>query len=546
MTMVLNLRGGDGRRELSVAESSQLFAGLLALDADGDPAEHAAVRPLVDESSASWPAVLDRAIDPSPRGVIGLVSESPAEAAVIACDLASWAGISGRDIVIVDGSVETPVIGKALGEHGDEGLVDAVLFGVSPSIVSRRTLTRGVRVVTAGSRPLSVESLFATPELGRVLRELKADNVLMVVPRAHLIHAGRFVDVLVVVARDADALVALAREGREAGVARSVGVLLCEPEAAVETPAPDHPETAAAMATRDEESGPWLEEGGDAARAAAPERQEAAEVVVSPAVARRNEFVRPEPTNSPFISEVTSEPVAPSGTGKKRKLQFGFVGWLAIAAIIIIVALTVFDMTLRPTRLAWREAETTELGELQTAREEAGETGPEGSGSGVEMIPTGDDASGGDQIPEGGTPEVVVEPEAGESADDAPREGIEPAPSSGGASAMKGGDVPAQDGHSTWIGDAAGDGESAPSLQGTGGPYVVLLSSHRLRSAAEWDAGRAASRGLPAEVVQVELPDSGTWYRVALAGGQPTLASAREVLDIVRELGYEGAWLVRE
>ena len=98
----------------------------------------------------------------------------------------------------------------------------------------------------------------------------------------------------------------------------------------------------------------------------------------------------------------------------------------------------------------------------------------------------------------------------------------------------------------TWVGEAEPGVEPGELLSGSGGPYVILLSSHKHRSAAEWEAARVEARGIPVVIVEAEVPDRGTWYRIALVGGHRTLASARAALDIIRELGYEGAWLTYE
>ncbi|MBD3347643.1 MAG: hypothetical protein GF400_00410, partial [Candidatus Eisenbacteria bacterium] len=88
-------------------------------------------------------------------------------------------------------------------------------------------------------------------------------------------------------------------------------------------------------------------------------------------------------------------------------------------------------------------------------------------------------------------------------------------------------------------------GAAAPErgVSGPGGPYIVYLSSHRIISAAEWEVEEAGERGVAAVVVDADVAGSGVWHRVAVRGGFPTLAEARNALDIVKDLGYEGAWV---
>ena len=526
MTMTVTLRSADGPDELARAEATGFFDELLAFDVKGDPPERAVVRPHADESAASWRGLLDRAIDASPGTIVGLVSETATEAATLACELASWSGASGRAVVVVDGSVETPVVDKALSEHGDEGLVDAVLFGVSPSVAARPTLTSGVRVLTTGSHPLAVESVFARDEMMRVLRGLAADTVLVILPRAYLRFAGGFLDVLVAIARDADGLVEMAREGGDAGIGRGVGVLLCDTQDLAEAPT-TAPAEAAAPAPAEEEPVAAQLEGIGAPGWEAGRAESGASAAGAKPAPRRNEFIPPERLDSPFLAEPRPEAAEAAVERRQSRLKFGFIGWFAIAAIVIVVALIVFDMTLRPKRLAWRGAGTTDVREHPAVVEDAVEADDDASTPSDEVAAAGEplDAAGdmgenGWEGREAAVPEGGVTKEEGESS------------------------VDVMD--AVWIEDGATTSERHAALSGSGGQYVILLSSHRLRSAAEWDVSQAEARGMAARTMEVELPESGTWYRVALAGAHPTLASARAALDMVKELGYEGAWLVRK
>ena len=77
------------------------------------------------------------------------------------------------------------------------------------------------------------------------------------------------------------------------------------------------------------------------------------------------------------------------------------------------------------------------------------------------------------------------------------------------------------------------------------GLYIVFTSSHRRERAAEYESGALRDLAVPVVVIPVELQDSGAWYRVAVDAGFGTVTEAAEVLDAVKELGYEGAWIER-
>jgi hypothetical protein len=77
------------------------------------------------------------------------------------------------------------------------------------------------------------------------------------------------------------------------------------------------------------------------------------------------------------------------------------------------------------------------------------------------------------------------------------------------------------------------------------GLYVVFTSSHKRETAAHRDVDALLRSGLPAALVAIELEDSGVWYRVAVDAGFRTLGETTDLLEVVRELGYEGAWIER-
>jgi hypothetical protein len=80
---------------------------------------------------------------------------------------------------------------------------------------------------------------------------------------------------------------------------------------------------------------------------------------------------------------------------------------------------------------------------------------------------------------------------------------------------------------------------------GPGGRYRIMVSSHRHEGPAVLEAGQLIERGVGAEVVATEVEGRGVWFRVVVSGGYPMLSAAREGLDTIKTLGYEGAWIER-
>jgi hypothetical protein len=72
-----------------------------------------------------------------------------------------------------------------------------------------------------------------------------------------------------------------------------------------------------------------------------------------------------------------------------------------------------------------------------------------------------------------------------------------------------------------------------------------MVSSHHREAAAEVEATELGELGVVAEVAAAEVAGRGTWFRVLVSGGYPTLARARAVLDTIKSFGYEGAWIER-
>jgi len=98
-------------------------------------------------------------------------------------------------------------------------------------------------------------------------------------------------------------------------------------------------------------------------------------------------------------------------------------------------------------------------------------------------------------------------------------------------------------------GTVAAGGPGGPGeplvISGPGGPYLVMVSSHHREASAEVEAAELNKKGVVTEIAAAEIEGRGTWFRIVVSGGYPTLARARAVLDTVKNLGYEGAWIER-
>jgi hypothetical protein len=87
--------------------------------------------------------------------------------------------------------------------------------------------------------------------------------------------------------------------------------------------------------------------------------------------------------------------------------------------------------------------------------------------------------------------------------------------------------------------------DGGTAISGPGGRYRIMISSHRHEGAAVFEAERLIQRGVGAEVVAKEVENRGMWFRVVVSGGYPILSAAREDLETIKALGYEGAWIER-
>jgi hypothetical protein len=100
-------------------------------------------------------------------------------------------------------------------------------------------------------------------------------------------------------------------------------------------------------------------------------------------------------------------------------------------------------------------------------------------------------------------------------------------------------------------GEPTASGETAEQrtgigIEGPGGRYRILVSSHKFRSDAGTEAAELEASGISTEIIPAVLPERGRWFRIVVKGGYPSWSSASEVLDTIKQLGYEGAWIERQ
>jgi len=93
--------------------------------------------------------------------------------------------------------------------------------------------------------------------------------------------------------------------------------------------------------------------------------------------------------------------------------------------------------------------------------------------------------------------------------------------------------------------EAAPETPAPTQVSGPGGRYVIYVSSHRTETAAIADAAALGELDVAGAVTRAEVGGSGTWYRVRVAGGYPTLQAAQQALEVVKGLSYVGAWIER-
>jgi len=616
------------------------------------PTRPVLVRPLVTDPSAAWVGPLQSIVPPEHGQRLGVTASSIELAAKLAADAAVWFADHGRRSVVIDGSIVAPVLGKPLPEDGDEGLVDAALFGVSTSLAARRTLASGVSVMTAGSYPVSVESVLGGDDFERVLASFAHDVLVFVIlpvefvpvaahaltglfvvgdtasetrgtaDRAGLSAARSLLSVAVVASpegeesrtlaaveplaepeTDRDAAAQQNEPDRERGASEPVAVVeesdlaeareSHEPEepAAEETLAedvrgpsddrygtevrtPDEEEAVETERSDDQGEGEATSSGGEriaeteasddaGATEVAPsnvqgtaeenaaetaEEESAAPLAVSPRLSATPSSSSGEAPADPDTESPSSVVLTASRASEQRKRRGSRVGM--ILPIVIVAAAVGWWLFTNGPLASNREMEA-QPRSSDVRGADAGRAAGSTAAATTEpdnMAPAGDETEGDgrtDEAPD--SRESQIPPDAGQQVA-SPREidnreptGLDERPPdtpSGTPTDPEGAGTP-------WFERGTPEATEAVPLEGPGGPYVVYISSHRRLSLAELEVDRAERRGIRAVIVEVDLGEQGTWQRLALPGGFPTLARARVVLDKVGGLGYEGAWIER-
>jgi hypothetical protein len=495
----LNRRIRRTAREAGGADG--IYAAHIELLDHGPKDGPAHVRPVVADAMFDWMPPIEAALAAEPGARIGVTGSDRTLAARVACEAAGWIAERGKRVVVIDGSIDDPALPKALPEDGDEGLVDVVLFGVSPSVAVRRTLAPGVFVMTTGSHPGSVSAVFGSDAFPRVISELSADSVVLIVlPTGFLPYALGGLTTVLAVERTVgklDAVASLLSEVALFARPRAIAVLVSE---AAEEGAPSpgvHADTTKAAGAGERELGPGeigaapdLGEGTALRGGSAPE--------FSPAPTTDDAELE-EDGFAPSTDFEYREIILGAGDGKRPRRRW------ALAVLLLALALSAVG--------AWRLVERNRLTADERARSpEATAAKPTATAPKPDVTQAGQAAQ--DTEWTAGQGETIPGTESGVERAVAVRETTPAAPAHG-------------------------------PIAGAGGSYVLFLSSHRSEAAAETDARAALSLGVDSQVIPTEVGDTGTWYRVAVRGGYPTLGEARSVLKVVKNLGYGGAWIER-
>jgi len=521
------------------------------------------VRPVLDDLVGGWMPDVEETLLKCRGSVVGVSGSNPLLTASIASTIAAWIGARGRQVTLVDACLETPVIAKALLDDGDEGLVDAVSFGVSTSVVTRRTLATSVNLVTAGSRAISASRVLGADAFRVVLDKLARDGalVLVVLPREDLERALWVLDCVVAVGstvEDISSVEDVAMDSVRPGLRNVVRLLVGTPgvSAPEERRVPAHETLLQDDAPADERpsgdvvfdgaSRESVSDGGISAGAllddassdesaadrevsdeSASDREVADESAVDREVADEatadldvsSETV-PDDSDASIQTGVTSAlatpPEPPSVTAvAKVKVRRRSRLWIPLVAVLIVAVLGVLShnglLEPRVTRLSDEGEVTAETSPGGTQSEEAAD----------DAVLLGDSSEG---VTEGMPREELTE------------SALEDAGVAGATTQITREPPPSVSE------DADAEFDWTPASVGL---YVVFTSSHKRETAAYHDVGALLRSGLPAALVAIELEDSGVWYRVAVDAGFRTLGETTELLEVVRELGYEGAWIER-
>ena len=482
---------------------------------------------------AGWRGHLGEALLAGGARKVAFTGPDPLLSAWLAAETAEWIGDAGTSAVLVDASVDRALLAKALADDSDEGLVDAVLFGVSPGRVARRTLAHNVSQVTAGSHPLSSEKVFRSESFERILEELGREAVVLVIlPERFLADAASAFDGVVVAHHTAEGLSSLAEAASGASV--RVGVLTVgspQTEAASDAAPSGAPVHTERPVEESIEQNPEDREDGPGRNA--PTAAEAAEAFVH--------------VDARIAGDDTSESGGPSEetaqVGPRRVSDAGTVlsaaperarrssAWLAVPVVlaVVVVGLLYWRYGMAPRRVSEPVSPSAAQGQQERAARTEGTTLSDARP--VAEEPTADETTERGNLsaatPAGGRGmrEKEEQTDAGpaeERAVDAGRQ-------------------------ATGMGSAAGMQATGREevIGGHGGPYRIFVTSHRFENEADIQARQVGEHGVATEVVRTEVNDMGVWFRVAVSGGYPRLSAAREVLDTVKGFGYEGAWIER-
>jgi hypothetical protein len=557
---------GTASEELERLRESGVLAGGVALERTGQVGDPVLVRPVIGDALAGWMPDLERLLDVV-KGVVGISGTDMSEAAGLAAHAAAWLGDRGRTVVLVDATVESPVLGKALDEDRDEGLVDAVLFGVSGAAIVRRTLAPGVSVVTAGSHPLSVDRVFEADAFSKVLRALAEDAlVLVLVPPVHVTKTLGALDAVVCVAGTGADIASLASC---TGAVRTTGILVLEQTQATDVEEPveatDVEEPAEATDVEEPAEATDVEEPAEAADVEEPaeaaeveEPAEAADVEEPVEATERPLLVLPLRKDSAVSARVEA-PARESTTGRPergrpeteaRRDDTGGAGHkplvlgaslrrrrmapkqvAAAAALLAIVAIA--------TMLWWfldgERRSNAWLEDLSRRRQERVVEGRDSE-------PVADRPALPGDTGEAGTTELTRDREGTAAGGEDPRAGEI---TSEGEGEAPGGEVGSAGVDESDVRAVRESPEGGTVIGGPGGRYRIMVSSHRHEGAAVFEVGQLIERGVGAKVVATEVKDRGIWFRVVVSGGYPMLSAAREDLETIKTLGYEGAWIER-
>jgi len=478
------------------------------------------VRPMAEPSEDEWGLQVARALGEVRGSVLAVTAEQPVLAAHLALGLASRLVETGAPVTVVDGSIEDPVFAKGLPEDGDEGLVDAVLFGVSSSTVARRTLLHGVRLVTAGSYPISVPAVLSADAYRTTLEKLAREDatVIVVLPAAYAPVAAGVASQLIIVERDLPALDRLTRDLRrddELRDVRFVAVLSTDEQIPIEDASAASvvpPEVAGVEELEEQESveaagvdEPEEQESVEAAGVDEPEEQESVEAAGGEGVTRTPALVT---ANAAFAADVAPTDSEEESVQRKRSSGGSWGGWIAVI-VILLIAGVVWRMGILDPLFGDENEGPVEIAAVDEREPSAVDSAALSDSATVNAAPSELAAS---------TVSAAGEPVAGD-----------------------GGDAQAADAGET----AVHDWRAAAVSAAVPGRYVVFTTSHKHPADAELAAATLERRGFPSVVVDVDIPERGRWHRVAVDAGFRTLDDTRELLDIMKEVGYEGAWVER-